>query len=127
VEIALRDRHDDRAVQRGVAQGAAARIPTNPTVTRLRRILAHPIGSLRRALGRDPYDAAVLSAAATAIAEIVRDADPARPIEFVALDGRDHVAVEAAVRSGSGVRYPGGLRRLADDRAAQADSPGIGE
>jgi hypothetical protein len=99
----------------------------NPTAARLRRVLADPVGSLRRALGRDPDVAAVLTAAEAAIARIARDADPARPIELVPLDGPDHLVVEAAVRSGSGVRYPGGLRRLADEWRGRPDEPGTGE
>jgi hypothetical protein len=76
------------------------------------------VGTINRRRGRDAGAEASLQPATKAVRKLAAEAGEA-PIEVLALDGHDHVAIESLVSDGVFRRWPGGLRRLADlDEAA---------
>jgi glycosyltransferase involved in cell wall biosynthesis len=88
-------------------------------VGRLARLVSDPVGTINRRRGRDAGAEASLQPATKAVRKLAAEAGEA-PIEVLALDGHDHVAIESLVSDGVFRRWPGGLRRLADlDEAAQ--------
>ncbi len=91
-------------------------------IGRLVRLASDPVGTLRRRTGREVDPAAWLEPASSAIARLVAE-DRARPIELIAVDGHDVLAVEPVARTSPELRSDGGLRRLADRSLAGA-APG---
>jgi glycogen(starch) synthase len=80
-------------------------------VGRLERLARDPFGTVARRLGRGPGSRSAVSPATRAVEEALRG--ETSPI-VVAVDGSDHLAIEAMVAAGRVVPHPG-LRRLADE------------
>jgi hypothetical protein len=80
-------------------------------------LAADPGGTIARRLGRGAGSDHALAPATAAIGGLVTQLGGA---DVIALDGHDQVAIAPLVRSGA-IRGPaGGLRRLADERGADA-------
>ena len=87
---------------------------------RVVRLLRDPLGVISRRSARARWESFRVSASqAAVVAELatIRASGAARPIEVIALDGRDHVALEASLAADIRL-LPGSVRWLAD-RAAQ--------
>jgi hypothetical protein len=87
---------------------------------RVVHVLRDPLGSISRRRARlrwESFRAATSQAAVAAELAMIRASGAARPIEVIALDGLDHVALEASLAADIRL-LPGSVRWLAD-RAAQ--------
>jgi hypothetical protein len=84
------------------------------TVGRIARLVTSPRGTVNRRLGRGADAAETLEAATEAVRELAKAQDAGGPIEVIAVDGHDHLAVEPLARAGTIWRSDGGLRRLVD-------------
>jgi glycosyltransferase involved in cell wall biosynthesis len=87
--------------------------PRRGLAGRLARLAADPVGTLRRRLGRDAGSDRSLAPATETLRRLIAEIGP---VELLAVDGHDHLAVDPLVRSGVASRNAGGLRRLADER-----------
>ncbi|HEX5012558.1 MAG TPA: glycosyltransferase [Candidatus Limnocylindrales bacterium] len=85
---------------------------------RLARLAHDPGATLRRVLRRDAGTRRSLAGTSDALVRLARELGGERPVEVIALDGHDHLAIADALRTGSARLGPGGLRRLVDERGA---------
>ena len=99
--------------------------PRGSLRSRLIQRARHPVAFFQRRSARNRWEAFREAAARAAVGDELarlRSADPAGPIEVVALDGLDHLALAANL--GPGIRLlPGGARWLGDRAASQPGEP----
>ncbi len=99
-------------------------------IGRVQRLLADPLGTVARRLGRGTGSDRSLAPAAAAIRRNALAVDGGQPVELLPLDGHDELAVAPLIADGVARRADGGLRRLADASLDTADpviaGPGAG-
>lgn len=117
-----------RLVEVGVAPPSTASPSTGlrrrrGIVGRIARLLVDPVGTLNRQLGRDPGSARALVAATDAVERLAREIGP---IDVIAVDGHDHLALAGRVTTARVRRSGGGLAWLVDDRGVAPEGSASG-